>query len=140
LKAFEIIAGDAPVGDMLAVTAECRVLPGEADPGQSLRLGHDLVGWKWMEQPIPPEYPARAGMPDNLNLLAARKPLQRDGADAVVVLGAQIVCTKVDYSVIADIDAVVGKARSARHQVIAVLEPGLVCHVRSFSSSSFQQA
>jgi hypothetical protein len=48
LQALEIVAGDAPVGDMLAVAAEQCVFPAEADLGQSLRLGHDLVRWKWI--------------------------------------------------------------------------------------------
>ena len=129
LQALKIIAGHAPVCEVLTVAAEQRVLSREADLRQPLGLGHDPLGRERAGQP------AGAWMTDNVDFLTTGKLLEGNGTDAEMALGAQVTRAKVNDAVVADVDAMMRKARAPRHQVVAVLEPVLLSHAGSSPST-----
>jgi hypothetical protein len=121
------MAGHTPVGEVLAVAAEHRVLSREADRRQPLSLGHDLLGREGTGQPIRSEHPARAGMADNSDFTTTGKFLERNGADTLV-FGAPVTRTEINDAIVADVDAMMCETRAPRHQVVAVFELALSRH------------
>lgn len=67
-------------------------------------------------------------MPNNCDFTATGKLLECDRADAVPVPAAHVVPAKINDAIVADVDAMMRKARASRHQVIAVPELALSCH------------
>jgi hypothetical protein len=112
---------------VLTVAAEQRELSFETDRRQPLSLSHDPLGREGAGQPIRSEHPARAGMADNCDFTATGKLLECDGADTMV-FGALVTSAEINDAIVADVDAVMRKARASHRQVIAVTELALSCH------------
>jgi hypothetical protein len=66
-------------------------------------------------------------MADNCDFTATGKLLECDGADTMV-FGALVTSAEINDAIVADVDAVMRKARASHRQVIAVTELALSCH------------
>jgi hypothetical protein len=70
-------------------------------------------------------------MADNADFTTTGKLLECNGADAMPMSCAQVIPAEINDAIVADVDAMMGKARSLRRQVIAVTELNFSCHAGS---------